>query len=107
MQDLDWLASVAISLGYSAEFQAGGGHRSEASLEELGDQVGQIIPPVAPDVSFLRSHEGVADVVPVERIVQALRSGEQGVRLAAGQVKQLQLLVSRSAIGEEILELFL
>src|ERR1041384_284694 len=89
---------------------AGGGWslaRSSTARYELTEQlrrhIGEVIAPVAPHVAFFGRREDVLDLGLIERIVETLRTGEDRIGLAAGDVEELQLLVGGSGIGEEIL----
>src|SRR5216684_2744545 len=75
------------------------------SAEELRREVGEVVPPVAPDVSLFGGDEGVLDLVLGQGIVECLGAGKQAISFTAGNVEELQFLVGGSGIGQQILVL--
>src|SRR5450756_3223801 len=54
--------------------------------EELRRQVGEVVPPVAPEVTLFGGYEGVLDVVFGHQVVERLGSRKEAVGFAAGNV---------------------
>src|ERR1017187_8299401 len=79
----------------------------ESLPEELGHEVGEVVPPVAPDVALFGGGEGVLDVVFGQDIVERLGAGEEAIGFAAGDVEELQFLIGGGGIGQQVLVLCL
>src|ERR1035437_9342975 len=73
--------------------------------EELRHEVGEVVPPVAPDVALFGGCEGVLDVVFGHQVVERLGACEEAVRFAAGNVEEFQFFIGGGGIGQQVLVL--
>src|ERR1019366_5221029 len=73
--------------------------------EELRHEVGEVVPPVAPDVALFGWCEGVLDVVFGHQVVERLGACEEAVRFAAGNVEEFQFFIGGGGIGQQVLVL--
>src|ERR1019366_8104127 len=71
--------------------------------EELGDEIGEVVPPVAPHVALFGGGEGVLDVVLYEHLVEGRGAGKEAVGFAAGNVEELQFLIGGGGVGNQVL----
>src|ERR1035437_1805314 len=76
-----------------------------ALSEELRHEVGEVVPPVAPDVALFGGCEGVLDVVFGHQVVERLGACEEAVRFAAGNVEEFQFFIGGGGIGQQVLVL--
>src|ERR1017187_2056666 len=89
--------------GYQGPARTGG---EPGSLpEELRHEVGEVVPPVTPDVALFGGGEGVLDVVFGQGIVQRLGTREEAIGFAAGNIEKLQFFIGGGGIGQQVLVL--